>query len=166
MKRFLPVLLLTLCVGSAFASMPQGRSLQPNENYDWFGTEGGKGAQGPVGSSCSYPFCVPGEVHVRTDSRGKITKWNFLAYARKPRSCVADKVRLWWNQKGERPMIVRKNGSIRYRTQSGRNLFKLTARVSKDGTRIVGRYTIRYRWKTGVCSSRPIKFSAKTGKTR
>jgi hypothetical protein len=172
-----PVLLLSAACLFAFPvqGAAKGRAvdrpaheLLSGASYRWDSNEKA-GQGGPDGC----PFANPGpdkcgsngSVRLSTNARGSISTWFFYSFMRKPKTC-RDGAWARWTSGGEKPMRVLKNGIIRYRVRNDSGRFRLSARVSKDGRRIAGRYVLKYKIPgySSVCSSKPVRFVATTTK--
>lgn len=161
-SRLLPVPVLTLLAIGVFlmpsASASAAYELKPNSHYMWY--------------ACLLGRCPEGaSVDIYTNARGKISHWKFFSLMRAPRQC-RDGARAKWTGNDKRVgkgqiMRARKNGSVRFRAHYRHGKFRVAAKVSKDGSRISGNYTLQYSIQgySRTCSSKPVKFVAKIPNT-
>jgi hypothetical protein len=171
------VLLLSAACLFAFPAQGTGQTravdqpaheLLSGASYRWDSSEK-LGQGGPEGCPIANPDADKcgsnGSVRLSTNARGKISTWFFYSFMRKPETC-RDGAWASWNSRGEKPMRVLKNGVIRYRTRNKSGRLRVSARVSKDGRRIAGRYVLKYKIPgySSVCSSKPVRFVATTSK--
>jgi hypothetical protein len=151
-------LLVTIGFGTPAASAETPVKLLPKAKYYWDGCF-------PKATSC--PSAT---VDMFTNKRGKISNWSFYSLMRAPSECRDGAWSRWeWdpNKPGNEPQIrVRKNGTIRYQTGNRDGKFRLAAKVSKDGKRIKGNFSSKYRIENYpvTCTSKIVHFVARTAK--